>query len=308
MNAEDFKVEVQAIVARYEGDREDIDNEEQTKNSLIRPFFEALGYDFLNPKEVKSEDIVNKLKVDQYRVDYSIKKDGVFVFIVECKGVGFTFLEIYDKGTKKELACFDQLKSYYDKLEQQNLVGILTDGLRYQFFFDWEEERRNRLRREPFLDFRIDGLDGDLLNSVFLFHKEVLDPSKIRETVKLLLTVQESKKKISELLSAFERAPVDDVFSDKELERIRFVLDVYKDEFSEGNFRATKNKARIVLWHRSKVFCMFNNGGSYTMYLRPELLNASIHLASLDDIKNKYREKVLNAVREVSKKRRRQVT
>lgn len=56
-------------------------NEAQTKDWLIRPFFEALGWDFSNPEEVVPEDDDSAGK----RTDYCFHVNGEAKLLVEAK-------------------------------------------------------------------------------------------------------------------------------------------------------------------------------------------------------------------------------
>lgn len=56
-------------------------NEAQTKDWLIRPFFETLGWDFSNPEEVVPEDDDSAGK----RTDYCFYVNGEAKLLVEAK-------------------------------------------------------------------------------------------------------------------------------------------------------------------------------------------------------------------------------
>ena len=63
--------------------RDNLQTEEATKNALVMPFLNALGYDVFNPLEVVPEYIADsRLKKDE-KVDYAIKKDGAPIILLE---------------------------------------------------------------------------------------------------------------------------------------------------------------------------------------------------------------------------------
>ena len=63
-------------------------SEEATKQFLIIPFLQLLGYDPLNPDEIIPEADASFSDKFNNRVDYAISKEGVPVFAIETKKVG----------------------------------------------------------------------------------------------------------------------------------------------------------------------------------------------------------------------------
>ena len=113
--------------------------EEATKNALVMPFLQVLGYDVFNPLEVVPEYVADVGTKRGEKVDYAILKDGEPIIIVECKVV----------GTALDTAKVTHL--YRDFTTTAARFGILTDGLIYRFFSDLEEP--NRMDTKPFLEF-----------------------------------------------------------------------------------------------------------------------------------------------------------
>jgi hypothetical protein len=111
-------------------------NEEATKQFLIIPFLQLLGYDPLDPDDVIPEADASFSDKFKNRVDYAICKESVPVIAVEAKKVGS--LTDANRG---------ELKGYYNAVPTVKL-GILTDGLTYQLYSDTEEE--NLMDNEPF--------------------------------------------------------------------------------------------------------------------------------------------------------------
>lgn len=111
-------------------------SEEATKQYLILPFLQFLGYDPLDPDEVVPEADASFSDKFKNRVDYAICKENTPVIAVEAKKVGSL-----SEGNRGEL------KGYYNAVPSVKL-GILTDGLIYQLYSDTEEE--NLMDNEPF--------------------------------------------------------------------------------------------------------------------------------------------------------------
>jgi hypothetical protein len=111
-------------------------SEEATKQFLIIPFLQLLGYDPLNPDEIIPEADASFSDKFKNRVDYAIAKEGVPVIAIETKKVGS--LSSANRG---------ELKGYYNAVPTVKLV-ILTDGLVYQLYSDTDQE--NLMDDEPF--------------------------------------------------------------------------------------------------------------------------------------------------------------
>ena len=65
-----------------------INTEEATKNALIMPFIQSLGYNVFNPLEVIPEYTSDHGVKQGEKVDYLIKKDGESAILIECKKLG----------------------------------------------------------------------------------------------------------------------------------------------------------------------------------------------------------------------------
>ena len=69
-------------------------NEECTKQYLVLPFVQLLGYDPKDPEQVAAEHSADFSDKYKNRVDYLLKADGVAAIALECKSCGsFAFLE-----------------------------------------------------------------------------------------------------------------------------------------------------------------------------------------------------------------------
>ncbi len=120
-------------------------NEEATKNALIMPFLQALGYDVFNPEEVEPEFTADVLEKKGEKVDYAIKIDGKIVMIVECKPC----------GTQLDTVKASQLYRYFTATESR--IGVLTDGIVYNFYSDLEQP--NIMDSRPFMVLNLEDFD-----------------------------------------------------------------------------------------------------------------------------------------------------
>ena len=116
-----------------------IQTEEATKNALVLPFLNALGYNVFDPTEVVPEFIADIGTKKGEKVDYAIFRDGKPIILIECKHVG-SDLNINHAG---------QLFRYFHVTEAR--IGILTNGVTYRLFTDLEQP--NKMDERPFMEF-----------------------------------------------------------------------------------------------------------------------------------------------------------
>lgn len=123
-------------------------NEEATKQVLILPLLEALGYDIWNPTEVEPEykaDFAIKRGGKLEKVDYAIhlpQADDTILpaFFIESKAVNINL----------NLHCA-QLARYYNATPSVK-IGILSNGVLYHFF---SETTPNIMDTTPFYTFNL---------------------------------------------------------------------------------------------------------------------------------------------------------
>lgn len=139
----DFIDQLQALASKIQKSRDFIHTEEATKNAYVLPFIHALGYDVFNPIEVVPEFTADVGIKKGEKVDYAIFQDGKPIILFECKKC----------GGRLDFSCASQLYRYFSVTEAR--IGILTDGVIYQFYTDLEEP--NKMDAKPFME--IDLLD-----------------------------------------------------------------------------------------------------------------------------------------------------
>ena len=134
---EEFKLNVIAHSKLVASRAPRVDSEASTNTSLVQPFLRLLGYDVGNPDEVSPEHHADFSEKYQNKVDYAILNKGNPVIALESKRVGSQMKD--DRG---------QLRSYFNACPSVKL-GILTDGLRYEFFAD--SDKPNMMDDNAFL-------------------------------------------------------------------------------------------------------------------------------------------------------------
>lgn len=133
-----------------------VKNEEATKQSMILPFLDILGYNIFNPDEVMPEvpcDITNKGD----RIDYIICKNNTPAILLECKD--------WRQNLYNHVG---QLRKYYVASEAR--FAILSNGIKYLFFSD--HDKANIMDEKPFYSLDITALTDDDIVFLSGFRKD----------------------------------------------------------------------------------------------------------------------------------------
>jgi predicted type IV restriction endonuclease len=183
----DFKDQIKQIAERVIKLKDQIQTEEATKNALIMPFIQSLGYDIFNPLEVVPEFISDIGTKKGEKIDYAIMKDNNPVMLIECKHWAQN-LDIHD----------GQLLRYFHVSKAR--FGVLTNGIIYRFFSDLVEP--NKMDEKPFLEFSITEIKENHLEELKKFHKSYFDIDSIINTASELKYMNELRLLISSELTA----------------------------------------------------------------------------------------------------------
>jgi hypothetical protein len=137
----DFIDHLRVLATRIANTKDLIQTEEATKNAMIMPFIQILGYNVFDPLEVTPELVADIGTKKGEKVDYAILRDGKPIILFECKKAGAD-LHINHAG---------QLFRYFHVTEAR--FGIITNGIIYKFFTDLEQP--NKMDEKPFFEFNI---------------------------------------------------------------------------------------------------------------------------------------------------------
>ena len=133
--------------------------EEATKNALVLPFLQSLGYNIFDPTEVVPEFVADVGQKKGEKVDYAIMKDGKPILLIECK---FSSAELTNENAT-------QLYRYF--ISTPARFAILTNGLVYKLFSDLDEQ--NRMDSKPFMEFDIsEDITTQIAETLKTFSKE----------------------------------------------------------------------------------------------------------------------------------------
>ena len=210
----DFKDQVRQLGDRVARVKDNVLTEEATKNALIMPFLQTLGYDVFNPLEVVPEYVTDVGTKKGEKIDYAIMHNGAPSILVECKHHAQN-LDLHD----------GQLLRYFHVSEAK--FGILTNGIVYRFYSDLVEP--NKMDEKPFLEFKVDALKDTQIEELKKFHKSYFDLETISETASVLMYLGELRAVIQreitdpsdELTKHFAKLVYEGAVTQKVLDRFR---------------------------------------------------------------------------------------
>ncbi len=188
--SDDFRLKVKVFAERAVSLAPRCASEESTKLFLILPFLNLLGYDTSNPDEVSPEHGADFSEKYKNRVDFAIMRSAKPVIAIECKTVGLPLKD--ERG---------QLRSYFNAAPTVKM-GVITDGLVYEFYADTDEP--NMMDNNAFLSLDLrDIAKGKIENSIEEglkgLQKSSFDPENIGAEAKRKLIFQNLVQQIAKL-------------------------------------------------------------------------------------------------------------
>ena len=196
--------------------------EEATKQAMVMPMLNAMGYDIWNPEEVCPEydaDFEIKKYGQKEKVDIAIFHSGKPGIYVEVKSVD-TNLDGHE----------GQLAKYFNSTASVSLA-ILTNGMEWRLYTDTTEP--NLLDRKPFYVCRLDAAEQGF-DVLACFCKETFDRGVVRDYA--------TELKYTANIANFLRHNLDLRERDPEENFIRWILSELKDV---GGFTGTVNASAV---------------------------------------------------------------
>lgn len=141
--------------------------EETTKQALIMPLLDILGFTPYDPRKVKAEYSADfpGVKANE-RVDYALFCHDVPVMFIEAK----SFTEQIDNHCP-------QLSRYFNSTPEVTISAI-TNGAEWRFFTDLKQ--KNIMDSTPFLKLRMDSLTQSDIAQLFRFRYDKFKPEALR--------------------------------------------------------------------------------------------------------------------------------
>lgn len=141
--------------------------EETTKQALILPLLDILGFSPFDPTKVKAE----------YAADFpGVKANERVDYALFCQNVPVMFIEAKAHGEKLGNHC-PQLSRYFNATPEV-AVAAITNGREWRFFTDLNN--KNMMDVEPFLVINFEQLDESLLSRLYRFRHDEFKPEALR--------------------------------------------------------------------------------------------------------------------------------
>lgn len=180
----DFIDQLRVLSSTVSNTKDLVQTEEATKNAMVMPFIQILGYNPFNPLEVTPELVADVGTKKGEKVDYAILKDGVPIIIFECK----------KSGADLNVSHASQLFRYFHVTAAR--FGVLTNGLVYKFFTDLEQP--NKMDDRPFFEFNILDFKDKDVEELKKFAKAAYDLDTILATANELKYTRTIQQKLAE--------------------------------------------------------------------------------------------------------------
>ncbi|ACD61635.1 type I restriction endonuclease [Xanthomonas oryzae] len=180
----DFIDQLRVLATRISTTRALIQTEEATKNAMVMPLIQILGYNVFDPLEVTPEIVADVGTKKGEKVDYAILRDGKPIILFECKKAGAE-LGINHAG---------QLFRYFHVTAAR--FGVLTNGLVYRFFTDLEQP--NKMDEKPFFEFNVLDFKERDVDELKKFAKSAFDLDTILTTANELKYTRAIQTRLAE--------------------------------------------------------------------------------------------------------------
>ena len=228
--------QLKALATRIQQTKSLIQTEEATKNAMVLPFIQILGYNVFDPTEVTPELVADIGTKKGEKVDYAILRNGDPIMLFECKRCGGDL----------HINHASQLFRYFHVTESR--FGVLTNGLKYRFFTDLEQP--NKMDETPFFEFDLLDFKERDVEELKKFAKSTFDVDTILTTASDL----KYTRLIQERLTEWVANPPDEfvrIISADLLAGRRFTPTL-KDQFAQITKRAFEQLLTERIYGRLK--------------------------------------------------------
>ncbi|HHW4013955.1 TPA: type I restriction endonuclease, partial [Citrobacter freundii] len=180
--------------------------EETTKQALILPFLDILGFSPYDPQKVKAE----------YGADFpGVKANERVDYALFCQGIPVMFIEAKAYKEKIDNHC-PQLSRYFNSTPEVTISAI-TNGVEWRFFTDLKE--KNIMDPTPFLFLRMDEATDADAEQLFRFRHDKFKPEALRTLAEESVYLSAFTKTISSSLREVDQEFVRYVASRSNVER-----------------------------------------------------------------------------------------
>lgn len=163
-----FQDELATHIDRIRNRIPHVQGEEATKQALVVPLLQVLGYDVFDPREVRPEYVADFAvkKAGQFeKIDYAICANGTPTIFIECKAIGAA---LEDHG--------GQVSRYFNATPSVR-VAMITDGVKIRVFTDLQQP--NIMDQNPWLSIDLLSIKPAEVDVLRRFRKADFSPGDI---------------------------------------------------------------------------------------------------------------------------------
>ncbi|MGB7912433.1 MAG: DUF4268 domain-containing protein [Desulfobaccales bacterium] len=174
----DFAEQIRELIVLLNKNKDYVSTEEATKNAMILPFLQILGYNIFDPTEV----------IPEFTADIGIKKGEKVDYAVAINKQPAILIEVKSARTNLQAQSMNQLLRYFGVTEAK--VAILTNGIQYQFFSDLG--KANIMDTSAFLTVDlVSSIRDSEIAEIKKYHKDYFDREKILSSaIELKYTIE----------------------------------------------------------------------------------------------------------------------
>ncbi|HFA3994939.1 TPA: type I restriction enzyme HsdR N-terminal domain-containing protein, partial [Neisseria gonorrhoeae] len=194
--------------------------EETTKQALILPLLDILGFSAFDPNKVRAE----------YQADFPGAKSGGRVdYALFCNGAPVMFIEAKSYTENLSNHC-PQLSRYFNATPEIAICAI-TNGREWRFFTDLSN--KNIMDSEPFLTVDVTMLNENDMAQLYQFRHDKFQPDALRSLAEESIYLTAFTESITESLKEVDldfvryvagRANIQRQFTQRYLESIRHIV------------------------------------------------------------------------------------
>ncbi|ENS7990249.1 type I restriction endonuclease subunit R [Neisseria gonorrhoeae] len=194
--------------------------EETTKQALILPLLDILGFSAFDPNKVRAE----------YQADFPGAKSGERVdYALFCNGAPVMFIEAKSYIENLSNHC-PQLSRYFNATPEIAICAI-TNGREWRFFTDLSN--KNIMDSEPFLTVDVTMLNENDMAQLYQFRHDKFQPDALRSLAEESIYLTAFTESITESLKEVDldfvryvagRANIQRQFTQRYLESIRHIV------------------------------------------------------------------------------------
>lgn len=162
----DFAEQIRELIALLDKNKDHVFTEEATKNAMVLPLLQVLGYNIFDPTEL----------IPEYTADIGIKKGEKVDYAIAFNNEPAILIEVKAARCLLQPKTMSQLLRYFGVTKAK--FAILTNGIQYQFYSDFDE--KNIMDTNPFftLDL-VQSIRDSEISEIRKFHKNQFDAEKI---------------------------------------------------------------------------------------------------------------------------------